>query len=118
MCVFGHALRLPCLTLQTTVIAVVRFARDTGDAHVLSSADARLIALARGLYTARYGETRLRSEPSKVRVTKKRADESKSLPGCAGVGGVWVVLEFGGEREDVGGGVRLVEGSGNVPCHA
>jgi len=50
--------------------AVVRFARQTGDAHVLSRTDAELIALTRQLHVAMYGEASLRTRPSPTSTAK------------------------------------------------
>lgn len=61
--------------------AVSRFARSTGDAHSLSAADVRLIALARSLEVAYYGSAHLREGPPPPRVQPKRERQDKELPG-------------------------------------
>lgn len=59
--------------------AVVKFARATGDIHALSTADVRLIALARGFEVAAHGDGRLHELPQLPKVQKKKVHDAKQV---------------------------------------
>ena len=50
---------------------MLRFARETGDLHALSSADVKLLALAHTLEVATHGSAHLREHPIQVRGDSK-----------------------------------------------
>ena len=56
---------------QKQNIAVLAFARETGELHSISSTDARLIALARGLERAAGREASLRARPPPPRAVRR-----------------------------------------------
>lgn len=59
--------------------AVVKFARATGDIHALSTADVRLIALARAFEVAAHGDSSLHELPQLPKVQKKKVHDAKQV---------------------------------------
>ncbi|KAL6774389.1 hypothetical protein ACKKBG_A24810 [Auxenochlorella protothecoides x Auxenochlorella symbiontica] len=78
---------------EEDVKAVLRFARATGDAHALSSADVRLIALTRMLEIARHGPRRVRDLPPPLKIVSRRVKETRTLPGWGEGGDNWAEME-------------------------
>ncbi|KFM23199.1 RNA-binding protein NOB1 [Auxenochlorella protothecoides] len=78
---------------EEDVKAVLRFARATGDAHALSSADVRLIALTRMLEIARHGPRRVRDLPPPLKIVSRRVKETRTLPGWGEGGENWAEME-------------------------
>jgi RNA-binding protein NOB1 len=92
------------------VRAVVRFARATGDAHALSGADTRLLALARALEVQYYGAAHLRALPAAPRLKARAAREAKELPGWGAQGGEWAEMDRLNEEEAAAAAALLSTG--------
>ncbi|KAG1662767.1 hypothetical protein FOA52_006793 [Chlamydomonas sp. UWO 241] len=75
---FALETREPC---EESLKAVLRFARETGDIHALSSVDMRLLALAHMLEVAVHGRDHLREHPVQPTVKGKGANRRRQLPG-------------------------------------
>lgn len=76
--------------------AVMRFAQATGDAHSLSRADIRLIALTRTLEVARHGSAHLKSQPPPLVSSSRRPRAPPvhgKLPGWGDTSETWSELE-------------------------
>lgn len=69
--------------------AVTKFARATGDLHSLSTADIRLIALARTIEISHHGDSHIRDVPPPPRQKHGKVKDEKALPGWGLVGGGW-----------------------------
>lgn len=89
---------------------VMRFARATGDSHSLSSVDVRLLALAHTLEVHYYGSAHLRTQPPPPKVAKKKARDSKHLPGWGAEGGDWAELDKLNEEELAAAEAALMAG--------
>jgi hypothetical protein len=59
---------------RTCCIAVIRFARETGDIHVLSKVDIKLLALAHTLELIAHGSSHIQEHPGKVGTMKAVQD--------------------------------------------
>ena len=81
-------------------VAVVSFARATGDLHALSAVDTRLLALAHTLEVSYYGSAHLRDKPAPPKIQKKRVIDVKVLPGWGAEGGDWAEIDRLNEEED------------------
>jgi RNA-binding protein NOB1 len=86
---------------------VLAFARETGELHSISSTDARLIALARGLERAAGREARLRLGPPPPRAVRRGGPRARPPPGWGASGGDWAPLDALEEAEE-----RLARASG------
>lgn len=76
--------------------AVMRFAQATGDAHSLSRADIRLIALTRTLEVARHGSAHLKTQPPPLVSSSRRPRAPPvhgKLPGWGDTSETWSELE-------------------------
>lgn len=95
---------------EESVKSVMRFARATGDSHSLSSVDVRLLALAHTLEVHYYGSAHLRTQPPPPKVAKKKARDSKHLPGWGAEGGDWAELDKLNEEELAAAEAALMAG--------
>ena len=76
----GNKLELEASRLP--VVAVMRFARASGDLQTLSTTDCKLLALAHTLEVAAHGSDHLRELPEQPRIVRKKlARGDKALPG-------------------------------------
>lgn len=65
---FGFSLVMTHNCMLRCVVAVTRFARETGDVAALSSIDIKLLALAHTLEVAAHGSAHLAAHASQVRL--------------------------------------------------
>ncbi|KAL4438664.1 hypothetical protein ABPG77_006268 [Micractinium sp. CCAP 211/92] len=99
---------------EEQVKAVVKFARATGDIHALSTADVRLIALARGFEVAAHGDGRLHELPQLPKVQKKKVHDAKQLPGWGVEGGDWAEIDRLNEEELAAAEAALAGGESHI----
>jgi RNA-binding protein NOB1 len=95
-------------------LAVVKFARATGDLHALSSVDTKLLALAYTIESSYYGTSHLRDLPPPPKVSKKRAVDAKALPGWGAQGGAWEELDKLNEEELAAAEAALLAGGHRI----
>lgn len=78
--------------------------------HALSSVDVRLLALAHTLEVQYYGSAHLRTSPPAPKVAKKKARDSKHLPGWGVEGGEWAEMDRLNEEELAAAEAALMAG--------
>lgn len=99
---------------EEQVKAVVKFARATGDIHALSTADVRLIALARAFEVAAHGDSSLHELPQLPKVQKKKVHDAKQLPGWGVEGGDWAEIDRLNEEELAAAEAALAGGESRI----
>ncbi|KAH7625019.1 putative RNA-binding NOB1-like protein [Nannochloris sp. 'desiccata'] len=100
--------------LYFPILAVVDFARATGDLHALSVVDTRLLALAHSIEVSYYGSSHLRDKPPAPRLQKKGVADTKVLPGWGAEGGDWAEIDRLNEEEEAAAQAALSTAPGGV----
>lgn len=79
--------------MQLACVAVMAFAKASGEVASLSAVDIRLIALAHTLEVAAHGFANLRSSPPAPRTRSKSSANARKLPGWGEEGADWDALD-------------------------
>ncbi|GAX82336.1 hypothetical protein CEUSTIGMA_g9765.t1 [Chlamydomonas eustigma] len=93
---------------EESLMAVLKFAKETGDIHALSSADMKLLALAHTLEVATYGSAHMREHPVQPKVRTRSRKSARQLPGWGRVANPaeWKVVD---EAEEEGTNLLAVD---------